>query len=543
LTEEYKHLNRILMGSRVAQIDRMAIDAGIDSKWLMKNAGTGMAREIVSEYKDAVPNRAPRGIIICGGGNNGGDGFVIALHLLELGYNIMVFHIVPPEKFSPDSAHYYNELKQKYPGSITQLDQDNMGCLAEDLENTDLIVDAVFGTGLHKGPIRQPALDIIKMINDAAGKNEKIRVYSVDIPSGIDSDNGRVLGEAVFADRTITFGCKKAGNVNYPGAAYNGRVSVIDIGIPGEYFGRFEQIFEPTLEWAADVIPSRESWTYKHQVGKLMVAAGSLGFTGAAAMTCMGALRAGAGLVTLVCPEELNGIMEEKLTEVITYPVQQTDMAALDFESLEDILELSRNMDAAAIGPGISRDAGTIHLVRELIKRLNIPVVLDADGLQALAGPHEIGEDNGTVKADLVITPHAGELSSIMGMESIDLSDRLDVNLEASKRFGAISVLKGAATVTTGIDEGLPVSYINPTGNWGMASAGTGDILTGIIGSLLCQGMKPLPAAACGVYIHGLAADIMSKKTSRTSLVATDLLEGIKEVFLKIEKIKYRREK
>jgi ADP-dependent NAD(P)H-hydrate dehydratase / NAD(P)H-hydrate epimerase len=543
LTEEYKHLNRILMGSRVAQIDRMAIDAGIDSKWLMKNAGTGMAREIVSEYKDAVPNRAPRGIIICGGGNNGGDGFVIALHLLELGYNIMVFHIVPPEKFSPDSAHYYNELKQKYPGSITQLDQDNMGCLAEDLENTDLIVDAVFGTGLHKGPIRQPALDIIKMINDAAGKNEKTRVYSVDIPSGIDSDNGRVLGEAVFADRTITFGCKKAGNVNYPGAAYNGRVSVIDIGIPGEYFGRFEQIFEPTLEWAADVIPSRESWTYKHRVGKLMVAAGSLGFTGAAAMTCMGALRAGAGLVTLVCPEELNGIMEEKLTEVITYPVQQTDMAALDFESLEDILELSRNMDAAAIGPGISRDAGTIHLVRELIKRLNIPVVLDADGLQALAGPHEIGEDNGTVKADLVITPHAGELSSIMGMESIDLSDRLDVNLEASKRFGAISVLKGAATVTTGIDEGLPVSYINPTGNWGMASAGTGDILTGIIGSLLCQGMKPLPAAACGVYIHGLAADIMSKKTSRTSLVATDLLEGIKEVFLKIEKIKYRREK
>jgi NAD(P)H-hydrate epimerase len=290
------------------------------------------------------------------------------------------------------------------------------------------------------------------------------------------------------------------------------------------------------------MIPKKESWTYKHRVGQLLVVAGSLGYTGAAALTCMGALRSGAGLVTLVCPEELNGIMEEKLTEVITYPVKQTEMASIHFDNLEEILELSGRMDAVAMGPGISRDPSTIHLVRDLIKKIKVPVVLDADGLQALAGPHKIGDEKDIKVSDLVITPHTGELCSIMGLENIDLSQRLNVNEEASMNFRAVSVLKGAASVITGIDDGMPLSYINPTGNWGMASAGTGDILTGIIGSLICQGMKPLYAAICGTYIHGLAADIISKKTSRTSLIATDLLEGIKEVFLEIEKIKYKKE-
>jgi NAD(P)H-hydrate epimerase len=536
------NLNRILMGKRVAQIDKMTIDSGIDSKWLMKNAGTGMAREIISHYKDARPKRAPRGVIICGGGNNGGDGFVIALHLLEMGYGIKVYNIIPPKKLSPDSGHYYNELKDKYPKTIQQFEPDKTGDLIKDLEESDLIVDAIFGTGLHKGPIRKPASDIIKMINSAGKQIKGPRIYAVDIPSGIDSDNGQVLGEAVKADHTITFGCKKVGNINYPGASYNGKVSVIDIGIPQEYFGKFEQIFEPTLEWVAEMIPQKQPWTYKHRVGQLLVVAGSLGFTGAAAMTCMGALRSGAGLVTLVCPEELNGIMEEKLTEIITYPAKQTEMASLHFDSLEEILEISGRMDAVALGPGISRDPSTIHLVRELVKQIKVPVVLDADGLQALAGPHKIGDEKEIEVSDLVITPHTGELCSIMRLEKIDLSQRLNVNEEASRNFRAISLLKGAASVITGIDNGVSISYINPTGNWGMASAGTGDILTGIIGSLLCQGMIPLYAAVCGAYIHGLAADIMSKKTSRTSLIATDLLEGIQEVFLKIERIKYIKE-
>lgn len=548
-TKKVHKLNRILMGSRVAEIDRKAIASGIDSKKLMENAGIGIAREIISDYKDSSLNRVPRGAIICGGGNNGGDGFVAALHLIEFGYEINIYYIAAPEKLSPDSSYYFNELSPIAPDRCMYLKQGaDLKDLTIKLQKCDFIIDAIFGTGLHGGPIREHAMNIIEAINSISSHSEGPIIYAVDIPSGIDSDNGKVLGKAVYADRTITFGCKKVGNINYPGADFNGRISILDIGIPSKYYGEYEQIFEPSLEWVADKIPKRHSWTYKHRAGELLVVAGSLGFTGAASMACMGALRSGAGLVTLVCPEELNEVFETKLTEVITYPVKQTDMASFHFDCLDEILELARGVDAIVIGPGISRDTDTIRLARELIRKIEIPILLDADGLQALRGPHIVEDGQNMGSADLVITPHSGEMSLIMGLEKIDLEERLEINELASQKFKAVSVLKGARTV---ISDRLPddvkkhennngiISYINTTGNWGMASAGTGDILSGIIGSLLCQGMKPIEAAVCGTYIHGMAADIICKRTSRTSLLATDLLEGIKEVFLKIEKIKY----
>ena len=550
--EKVQKLNRILMGKRVAEIDSKAIAGGIDSKKLMKNAGIGIAMEVISDYGDRSLKRVPRGAIICGGGNNGGDGFVIALHLLEFGYDINIYYIVLPDRFSPDSSHYYNKLSRVAPDRSEYLMPGaSLKDFAIRLGKCDFIIDAIFGTGLHGDPVREHAMDIIEIINSVSRQTKGPEVYAVDIPSGIDSDNGKVLGNAVYADKTITFGCKKVGNINYPGADFNGRTKILDIGIPADYYGEYEQIFEPSFEWVVEKIPKKHSWTYKHQVGKLLVVAGSLGFTGAASMACMGALRSGAGLVTLVCPEELNEIFEEKLTEVITYPVKQTDMAAFHFDSLDEILELAEGMDAVVMGPGVSRDTDTIRLIRELVKKIKIPVLLDADGLQALRGPHNIEDGQKMRSADLVITPHAGELSSILGLEEIALEERLEVNEQASRKFKAVSVLKGARTVISDclLDnskkyrENSPViSYINTTGNWGMASAGTGDILSGIIGSLLCQGMIPIEAAVCGTYIHGLAADIICKRTSRTSLIATDLLDGIKEVFLKIEKIKYAKE-
>ena len=265
-----------------------------------------------------------------------------------------------------------------------------------------------------------------------------------------------------------------------------------------------------------------------------MVIAGSLGFTGAASMTCMGALRSGAGLVTLVCPWELNSIFEQKLTEVITHPVEQTEDVSIHMNSLGEILELSDRFDALAVGPGLSRNPSTVCLVRELLKKIEKPLVLDADGLCALYGPRDVDSMENFDLANVIMTPHPGELSSIMGVDKIKLEDRIKINLEAAKKYKLISVLKGAGTV---ISDYKNTAFINPTGNWGLASAGTGDILTGIIGSLLCQGMGLMESAVCGVFIHGLAADIMVKETSRTSLVATDLLEGIKKVFLEIEKV------
>jgi len=371
-TTEKPKLNRILKGNRVAEIDRRAINDGIDPLELMKNAGEGISRKIFRDYKDSGLKRSPRGLIVCGGGNNGGDGFVVALGLLELGFNIKTFHIVPSGKLSQDSNHYYKKLVKKSDDTVIALDlkdDNSKKKFLDELAVSDFVLDAIFGTGFHGTEIKGQSREIIDLINSEREKRSDILIYSVDIPSGVDSDNGNVPGTAVRADKTITFGCKKVGNINFPGASYNGRISIIDIGIPGKYYSRYEQIFEPEFEWVAEKIPKRQSWTYKHSVGKLLIVAGSVGYTGAAAMACLGALRSGAGLVTLACPKSLNPVFEQKLTETMTFPVAETKSGSLHFESLEDILRLSKKVDAMVMGPGISREASTMHLIREKLKR------------------------------------------------------------------------------------------------------------------------------------------------------------------------------
>ncbi len=532
-------LKRVLKGSRVAEIDREAISNGVDSKLLMKNAGEGIAKEIISDFKSKDLKRAARGLAVCGSGNNGGDGFVAAMNLVLYGMNIAVFHISPVEKLSPDSQFYFKKLKSSENVNIYYLkleDKKISSLFEEELKKVDFILDALYGTGLHGKNIYGPAVEVIEIINSIKKKAKYKEIYSIDIPSGIDSDNGKILGTAIKADKTITFSCKKIGLVSYPGAHFTGDVRIIDIGIPEKYYGRYEQIFEPDFQWVSENIPVKEPWTHKRKVGNLLVIAGSLGFTGAASMTCMGALRSGAGLVTLVCPWELNSIFEQKLTEVITHPVEQTEDVSIHMNSLGEILELSDRFDALAVGPGLSRNPSTICFVRELLKKTEKPVVLDADGLYALYGPRDTRSMESFDLTNVIMTPHPGELSSIMGIDKIKLEDRIKINLKAAKKYKLISVLKGARTI---ISDYKDTTFINPTGNWGLASAGTGDILTGIIGSLLCQGMGLMESAVCGVFIHGLAADIIVKETSRTSLIATDLLEGIKNVFLEIERVKF----
>ncbi|MFA5014896.1 MAG: NAD(P)H-hydrate dehydratase [Actinomycetota bacterium] len=538
-------LTRILKGSRIAEIDAKAMADGIDSKLLMKNAGSGISKKIISDFENKTLKRTARGLIICGSGNNGGDGFVAAGDLLDYGMKVSVFYLSPVSKFSPDSLFYFEKLRSVRGNEIYFLDlKDNkmFSLFEEEIRKADFIVDAIFGTGLHGDDIRGPSKEVIGIINSARKQNSDLAIYSVDIPSGIDSDSGKVLVTAVRADKTITFGCKKIGLVNYPGADFTGEIEIIDIGIPEKYYDRYKQIFEPDFQWVAENIPVKESWTYKHKVGNLLVIAGSIGFTGAASMTCMGALRSGAGMVSLICPRELNDIYEEKLTEVITYPVEQTRDISIHPDSLNKILELAGRFDAMAVGPGLSRNPDTMHLVRELLKKIKKPLVLDADALSIFYGQEDVKKNSEYYIGNLdlknvVITPHAGEMSSIRGVDRINPEDRIKINMETAKKYKLISVLKGARTIISDYND---TTFINPTGNWGLASAGTGDILTGIIGSLLCQGMGPLESAVCGAYIHGMAADIMIKETSRTSLIATDLLEGLKRVFLEIEKVKYK---
>ncbi len=311
---------------------------------------------------------------------------------------------------------------------------------------------------------------------------------------------------------------------------------IADIGIPLKFYQSYEKIYEADLEWVAAKIPPRHSLTYKHAVGKLLVIAGSLGLTGAAAMVCESAMRAGAGIVTLVCPWELNSILEIKLTETMTYPVAQTDDLSIHMDAFDEIMELSEKFDALAIGPGLSQNPSTICLVREILRQFKKPTILDADGLRALYGPMEIGAGSNFKMPNVIITPHSGEMAAILGKNRIAPEERFSCSLEAVKRFGTVTVLKGAATIIT---DPAMVSFINPTGSWALATAGTGDILTGIIGALLAQGVKLTESAVCGTFIHGMASDIMAESTGKTSQIASDLLEGIKKVFLRIEKIKY----
>lgn len=528
----------ILKGSRIAEIDSRCINEGVDSKWLMKNAGNSVSRLIIRDFERV--SGGIRGTIICGSGNNGGDGFVAAIDLIDAGFDVDVFHIKPPEKFSGDSRFYFDKLKNMSRCEIRLLDFEankNIQEFEKSLRKSDFVIDAIFGTGLHGTGIRGQADMIIGSINDARAKRKKITVYSVDIPSGIDSDSASVLGNAIKADRTVTFGCKKLGLALYPGKGYAGKITVADIGIDRKYFMDYEKIYEADIEYVASRIPERLPWTYKHAVGKLLVIAGSVGYSGAAVMTCRAAMRTGAGIVTLVCPWEMNNIFETMLTEVMTYPVEQTDNMTIHMDAYDEIAQLSERFDAIAMGPGLSQNPSTICLVREVLKNIKKPTILDADGLRALYGPMDVDESRNQLDlSHVVITPHGGELAAILGRESIDLEERLESNYEVVKRYRLISLLKGASTIIT--DTG-GTSFINPTGSWALATAGTGDILSGIIGSLLAQGMDLMNGAVCGAFIHGLASDIISKNTGKTAMIATDLLEGIKEVFKEIEKIKY----
>jgi ADP-dependent NAD(P)H-hydrate dehydratase / NAD(P)H-hydrate epimerase len=559
-------LVKILKGSHVADIDRECIDSGIDPKLLMKNAGTKVSDYISLCYGTGNEPEGPfviddidlkkyplnypgkkniTGTIVCGGGNNGGDGFVCAINLLKQNYQINVFYLVPPQKLKPDCFFYFNELKKM--NNEEKLDNLNLVFFSESSEseklyfmesikNSSFVVDAIFGTGLHENDVRSPEADIIALINNARNADRDLKIFSIDIPSGIDTDNGKVLGVAVKADFTVTFGVKKLGIVNYPGLYYSGKIEIADIGIPPEFYDKYEKYFEANLEWVASKIPARNYQSHKHSIGKLLVVAGSLGFTGAAYMVCEAAMRTGAGIVTLACPWELNYIFETKLTEVMTLPVEQTEEGSLHFNAFSEILAESSKYDAIAIGPGLSRNPSTVRLVREILKKIKIPTVLDADGLKALSSPMDMEDDELYNLGHVVITPHHGEMASILSRVNIGLENRFEANQEAAKKFNVVSLLKGPSTIITN-PEGA--NFINTTGDFALATAGTGDVLTGIIGSLLCQGMDLSGAAVSGAYIHGLASDIISKETSRTSLIASDLFEGIKKVFLEIEKQKY----
>jgi NAD(P)H-hydrate epimerase len=385
------------------------------------------------------------------------------------------------------------------------------------MTKSDFIVDAVFGTGFNGVP-RGLSGTVIGQMN-ACGRP----VLAVDVPSGLNATTGIAEGECVNAAWTCTMGLSKRGFYIDHGRACVGKLHVVDIGVPMkaiEQVGVLENVL--TMRDAAELLPARPFDGHKGTFGTVVVVAGSVGYTGAAALTALSALRTGAGLVYLGVPSSLNDIMETKLTEVITRPLAETAARSLSPESLLDIRELLENAEALALGPGISRDQETQSLVRSIVAEMRVPCVIDADGLNALT-PEEVGQRTG--EAPVVLTPHPGEMARLAGC-SIGgvLADREGVARATAVKARATVVLKGVGSVVAAPSGEL---YMNPTGNSGLASGGTGDVLTGIIAGFLGQGVAATEAAALGAFVHGLAGDLAAEALGEAGMIAGDVLDHV----------------
>lgn len=517
---------KVVTAEQMREIDELTIrEIGIPGIVLMENAGRGAAEVIRRRYDLKGKNI----LVLCGRGNNGGDGFVTARYLKNWGYEVKVCLLAEKEAVKGDAKSNL-EIWTKIGGTLIEVRGiQDVGLVKGHLGWADLIVDALLGTGAKKG--LSPLFKAVIELMNSSGKS----VVSLDLPSGVDPTTGEVEEVAVRANCTVTFGMLKVGLVVYPGADYAGELELVDIGIPKALFEQSPDdyfLLEPH-ELHTRVLGPREKDTHKGTYGHLLVVAGSRGKTGAAAMAGEAALRIGAGLVTVAVPESLNPILEVKLTEVMTEPLPEED-GFLAKSAFGKVLRLMEGKRALVIGPGLGVNEATKELVYGLLRESTLPMVFDADAINCLAGDLEPLKAK---KAPLILTPHPGEMGRLMGIGPSEVkAKKLELVKTLSQQYGVIVVLKGAGTI---IGDPSGKIYINPTGNPGMASGGMGDVLTGFIGGLLAQGVEPLEAAKLAVYLHGLAGDLACEELGELSLVATDLFRFLPKAIARLKEWKF----
>jgi NAD(P)H-hydrate epimerase len=506
-------MKRALTAQQMRTVDRQAGELGMPAGILMENAGTALANAAL-----ALVGPTGRIAIMCGQGNNGGDGMVAARRLRASGRHVLLELISAPEALEGEPARNYQALL----GTGAQL-----GAIGPEvnLGAGDVVIDALLGTGLNRAAEGKYA-DAIARIN--AWRAAGAKVVAADVPSGLNSDSGRSLGASVNADVTVAFGFLKLGQVLEPGASQCGDVQVADIGIPSSALKGLQGETVSLLE-EDDVrhrLPIRRSDSHKGSYGHVLVVGGSWGKTGAAALTGLGALRAGAGLVTIATrPEALVPVMAHA-PELMG--VELINDRGLGLSDLNSLLEAAEGKQAVVIGPGLPRGDETPKLIGALLEELSVPTVLDADALNALAGNLEV---LGKAKGPLLLTPHPGEMARLLGKAIPEIQgDRVHAARSLSMAHHAVVVLKGARTLIAREDG---VVFVNPTGNAGMATGGTGDVLSGICGALLAQGLSPEDAAVVGVFAHGFSGDLMTKRRGRVGLIASDLLEGLGDVWVR----------
>lgn len=504
---------KLVTASTMRELDRRAIqDLGIPSLVLMENAGRTTYEILRREFPELQGEVA----VVAGRGNNGGDGFVVARYLANAGIPVAVFLLGAREQVSND-ARVNLEILAHLGITVAEVRADaDLNPFIHRLAKAGLIVDALLGTGLNS-PVTGLMAAVIERLNHL-----RAPVLAVDIPTGLSADTGEVLGAALKARVTVTYGWPKLGQVLGPGRDYVGRLWQADIGIPPILAREAKVSLAEAPEMRA-LLPPRPGGSHKGNFGHLLVLAGSEGKTGAAALTAEAALRAGAGLVTLGVPASLNDILEAKLTEAMTLPLPEApDARALGAAAWKPILEFlneKSGKSTVALGPGIGTHPETRELVARLGSDLAGPMVIDADGINNLAGAAAALKD---AAGPRILTPHPGEMARLAGLTTPEVqARRLDLARDTAARLGVTLVLKGAQTVVAAPDGR---AWINSTGNPALASGGTGDVLTGLMGGFLAQGHSPWDAARLGVYLHGLAADFFVSRYGQRGMIAGDLL-------------------
>lgn len=513
---------KVVTSQQMREIDRKAIEemkiSGLD---LMENAGF----RIFQGLKDIYPDlRSKKVIIFSGSGNNGGDGFVVARHLYHYGVKVKVFILVPFHKIEGEAGDNLNIIN-KTGIEIIEVEKANVEEIQKTMQVSDLIIDAILGTGLQ-GRVTGLKADLINLINTA---NKE--VVAIDVPSGLNADSGKIEGPCVKAAHTITLALPKIGLLLFPGASFAGKIKIEDIGIP-DCLLKNNKIKTNliTRELVKLLLPFRAACSHKGTFGKVLILAGSVGMTGAAYLASEAAIRSGTGMVILGIPQSLNPIMEVKLTEVITLPLAETKKQSLAEKAEGTIVGSMKDFSVLGIGPGLSRELETQRLVRKIIEKSTLPLVVDADAIFALSKEPSMLKK---AKTPLVITPHPGEMATLINKDlGYILDNQLDITREIAQKYGIIVVLKGARTIVVN-KEGE--AYINIGDNSGMATGGAGDVLTGIISSLIAQGADSFSAAIAGVYIHSLAGDLARDLKGERGMIAGDILSQIPHAFLSLE--------
>ena len=505
---------KIVTAAEMRAIDRATSERfGVPSLTLMENAGTALADYVFGHHAGAE-----RIVVFCGKGNNGGDGFVAARHLRERGKRVHVVLLAKPADLRGDAAVMFGKLPE--PATSVQSREELKSERVRSLLRADLYLDAVLGTGF-KPPVTGLYAGAIAVMNAS-----QVPVIAVDIPSGADADAMDSQGGAIArADAIVTFTAPRPAHVF--GALTMGPTVVAHIGSPEEAIVSALDLNVITARDVAPLIGPRPAESNKGSYGHVLVVGGSLGKGGAAAMAGMAALRAGTGLSTVATAKSALPTVAGFHPELMTEPLPETEAGTISTDARDRIEELSKGKSVLAIGPGISRDVQTAELVRTLVTKLEIPMVVDADGLNAFEGRTD--ELNGKGRT-LVITPHPGEMARLAGCTVSEVQkDRLGVARKFSREHELIVVLKGHRTLVVQPD---CETWVNTTGNPGMATGGTGDILTGMVAGMIAQHSKQAFAAVLvAVHLHGLAGDVMRESVGEYSLVATDLLRGLPEAF------------